>query len=145
MHRTPAGRTNSWRKSKCARAEPFVIGGFTLAGDAIGALLVGEFNAAGELRFAGSVGTGKGFTRELLRELRTQLRDIEVERSPFARFNPTSIRSPWGRRQPAPTRWVRPLVVVDVSFLERGESGALRHPSFQRLRPDLSAASVVRL
>lgn len=121
-----------------------VIGGFTVAGDAIGALLVGDYDAAGELRFAGSVGTGRGFTREFWRELRNQLRSFEIKRSPFAGFNPTSVRSPWGRRTTAPTRWVQPLAVIEVAYLERSSSGGLRHPSFQRLRPDLTASSVIR-
>lgn len=139
-----SGRTRDWLKSKCACAEPFVIGGFTVAGDAIGALLVGDYDAAGELRFAGSVGTGKGFTREFLRELRSQLKPFEVECSPFTGFSPTSVRSPWGKRKAVPTRWVQPLAVIEVAYLERSSSGGLRHPSFQRLRPDLTASSVIR-
>ncbi|HTU58267.1 MAG TPA: non-homologous end-joining DNA ligase [Polyangiales bacterium] len=138
-----SGRTRDWLKSKCVCAEPFVIGGFTVSGDAVGALLVGEYNTAGELRYAGSVGTGKGFTRELLRELRNQLRAFEVPQSPFVRFSPATLRSQWGKRHALPTRWVSPVVVANVSFLERAE-GQLRHASFQGLRDDLRAHEVVR-
>jgi len=138
-----SGRTRDWLKSKCVCAEPFVVGGFTVSGNAVGALLVGEYSAAGELRFAGSVRAGKGFTREFLRELRDQLRAFEVHQSPFAKFSPTTLRSPWGQRHAVPTRWVTPVVVASVSYLER-TAGGLRHASFQGLRDDLHAHEVVR-
>jgi bifunctional non-homologous end joining protein LigD len=137
-----AGRSKDWLKSKCARIEPFVIGGFTTSGTSIGALLVGYFDPAGALRFAGGVGTGKGFTREFLQELRKQLASFEIKVSPFADFDAAAVRSPWGQRRALPTRWVEPLVVADVSYLEITTGRQLRHPSFQRLRPDLKAASI---
>jgi len=139
-----AGRSKDWLKCKCARTAPFVIGGFTVSGASIGALLVGYYNAAGALRFAGSVGTGRGFTRELLQTLRAQLTSFETTVSPFADFDAAALRSPWGQRRALPTRWVQPLVVADVSYLEITTGGQLRHPSFQRLRPDLQAISIVR-
>ncbi len=139
-----AGRSKDWLKCKCARTDPFVIGGFTVSGTSIGALLVGYYDATGALRFAGGVGTGKGFTRDFLQELRTQLASFETSVSPFIDFDAAAVRSPWGQRRAAPTRWVEPLVVAEVSYLEITAGGQLRHPSFQRLRPDLKAASVIR-
>lgn len=142
------GRSRDWLKCKCARIEPFVIGGYTEAsgaGGTLGTLLVGQHDALGRLCYAGSVGTGMGFNREFLRELHAQLLQLVAPSSPFEAFNPTTVRSPWGKRQPASTRWVRPLVVIDVAFLERSSTGQLRHPSFRRFRPDLVAASVIRL
>jgi bifunctional non-homologous end joining protein LigD len=139
-----AGRSRAWLKSKCARTDPFVIGGFTVSGTSIGALLVGYYDAAGALRFAGGVGTGRGFTREFLQALRVQLTAFETQLSPFADFDADAMRSPWGQRRASPTRWVQPLVVADVSFLEITTGGQLRHPSFQRLRLDLQATTVVR-
>jgi bifunctional non-homologous end joining protein LigD len=69
------GRSRDWIKSKCACSEAFVIGGFTTAGDSNGALLVGDYTPEATC-VADSVGTGNGFTREFLRELRNQLSAI---------------------------------------------------------------------
>ena len=40
--------------------------------------------------------------------------------------------------------WVRPELVARVEFRERSSDGLLRHPTFQGLREDVSASSVVR-
>jgi bifunctional non-homologous end joining protein LigD len=110
------GRSKNWLKLKCERVAPFVVGGFTASGAAVSALLVDCYDARGQLVFAGSVGTGKGFTRELLQGLRTQLVRIEQQSSPFAGFSPKTLKSPWGQRRAAPTHWVHPLLVVQVAF-----------------------------
>ena len=140
-----AGRSRDWLKSKCARVEPFVVGGFTLSGaSGIGALLVGYYDADGALRFAGGVGTGRGFTHDFLQELRKQFASFVTQKSPFADFDAERLRSQWNERHAAPTRWVQPVVVVDVAFTEMTAGGMLRHPSFQRLRSDLRAQAIVR-
>jgi bifunctional non-homologous end joining protein LigD len=138
-----AGRSRAWLKCKCLRSEPFVIGGFTAAGDSLGSLLVGQYDAVGALHYASAVGTGKGFTRAFLRELRAQLEPYETTLSPFLDFSSAAVRSPWGKRQAAPTHWVQPVVVVDIGFLERTDTGQLRHASFQRFRPDLNPRTVI--
>lgn len=138
------GRSRDWRKSKCVRVEPFVVGGFTAAGNSVGSLLVGFYDQEGALRYAGSVGTGKGFTREFLRAMRTQLDSIGVGASPFADFSPRELHSQWGKQHALPTHWVNPLAVVEIGYLEWTHGGQLRRPSFQRLRPDLLAKNIVR-
>ena len=135
------GRSRAWLKCKCVCAEPFVLGGFTASGDSLGSLLVGQYDEAGALRYASAVGTGKGFTRAFLRELRAQLGPYETPLSPFVDFSPASVRSPWGKRQAVPTHWVQPVLVADIAFLERTHTG-LRHASFQRFRTDLNPLSV---
>lgn len=140
-----AGRSRNWLKSKCLRSEPFVIGGFTASDDAVGALLVGAYDPHDALRFAGSVGTGKGFTREFLQELMVQLSSIRAEQSPFADFDRAEIRSQWNRQRALPVHWVQPIVVADVAYVEITHGGQLRHPSFQRLRSDLSGQRPKRI
>ena len=54
----------------------YVVCGFTEpegSRKGIGALLLGEHNAAQELVFCGKVGTGRGFTAEYLTEVRRGL------------------------------------------------------------------------
>jgi bifunctional non-homologous end joining protein LigD len=137
-----AGRSRSWLKVKCARVEPLVVGGFT-EGDGVSALLVGYYDESGRFVFAGSVGTGRGFTREFLRGLRAQLARIEQSDSPFVGFSPKAIRSPWGQRRSSTPRWVQPLLVVQVAITEWTDDGGLRHPSFRGFS-DQRAETVIR-
>lgn len=141
------GRSRDWLKVKCERVEQFVIGGFTVSGGSppgLGALLVGYYNTRGALRFAGSVGTGKGFTRDFTAALRQQLDRIARRSSPFERFAPSTLRSQWGQRRPAPIRWVQPIVVVDIALTEWTDDGLLRHPSFRGFRKELEPRSITR-
>ena len=119
------GRSTEWLKIKCVRSSNFVIGGFTDPAGAragIGAMLLGYYDLGGELVYAGSVGTGKGFTAAFLEELRRGLESLEVRACPFARRS----RTPLPRR----AHWVRPELVASVTYLEFTRDGHLRHPSF---------------
>lgn len=139
-----SGRSRDWLKYKCLHKEPFVVGGFTAGTNSVSALLVGYHDAAGALRYAGNIGAGKGFTREFMRELYAQLVALEQARSPFAGFEPTTVRTQWTKARGVRPRWVKPLAVIDVAFLEITEGGQLRHASFQGFRQDLAARDVVR-
>jgi bifunctional non-homologous end joining protein LigD len=139
------GRNDGWLKSKCLEREELVVGGFTAPSGArtgIGALLVGYWEGA-ELRFAGKVGTGPGFTAEYLSRLRRELAPLEQPHCPFEPPPPG-----WIGRQ---GHWVRPVRSGIVTFTEWTDAGTLRHPSFQgfldrdvpgarRSLPELSAA-----
>jgi bifunctional non-homologous end joining protein LigD len=50
----------------------------------------------------------------------------------------------WSKRKTGTERWVRPALVVEIEFTEWTPDGHVRHPSFQGLRVDKSAADVVR-
>jgi bifunctional non-homologous end joining protein LigD len=134
--RYEGGRGRSWLKVKCLRRQEFVIGGWTDPEGSrvgIGALLLGVYDAAGALAFAGKVGTG--FTAKTLRDLEKRLAPLARPSSPFARA-----------RIPGVTRahWVEPELVAEVRFTEWTGDGRLRHPSFQALREDKKAREVVR-
>ncbi len=76
------GRSDAWRKLKCGGRQEFIVAGFTdPAGSRVGlgALMLAYMNG-GKLTYAGAVGTGKGFTRHFLADLRRQLGEIEVVR-----------------------------------------------------------------
>jgi bifunctional non-homologous end joining protein LigD len=133
------GRNSAWLKAKCVQRQELVIAGFTdpegsRAG--IGALLVAYYEASGELRYAGKVGTGKGFTREFLIGLRAQLNELERNECPFA-LRPKGIKV-------SATHWVQPQLVVEVQFAEWTADGHLRHPSLVGIRKDKRASEVVR-
>jgi bifunctional non-homologous end joining protein LigD len=127
------GRSRDWLKFKCSAEQEFVIGGFTAPKGSrteLGALLLGYYDA-GDLRYAGKVGTG--FTQATLRDLAARLRPLERESSPFA----DSIRE-------RGVVWVEPRLVGQVGFSEWTADGRLRHPRFLGLREDKPAREVVR-
>ena len=122
-------RSGSWLKVKCTKRQEFVIGGYTDPSGArsgFGALLVGTYNATGELVFAGRVGTG--FNEQSLSHTLAALKPLETGETPFT--NPPKGREARG------VHWVRPKLVAEVEFTERTEEGILRHPSFKGLRED---------
>jgi len=132
----PRGRTRSWLKIKCRRAQEFVVGGWTepaASRAGFGALLLGTYEE-GRLAYAGRVGSG--FDERMLADIGSQLREIERPDSPFA-SPPTRL----GKHVP---HWVEPLLVAQVAFTEWTSEGLLRQPSFKGLRDDVEPGSVRR-
>ena len=130
-------RSGSWVKTKCAQRQEMVIGGYTDpqgSRSGFGALLLGYYDEAKQLRYAGKVGTG--FTAATLESLHDKLRKLATDRPAFV-DPPTGAE---GRR----AHWVRPTLVAEVTFTEWTNDGTLRHPSFQGLREDKKARDVVR-
>ncbi|HET7569932.1 MAG TPA: DNA ligase D [Gammaproteobacteria bacterium] len=121
------GRSKQWRKTKCVKDAEFIVGGYTdPAGSrtGFGALLLGAYDDDGKLAYAGRVGTG--FSDRQLAALHKTLKELEIGKRPFREAVPDS----------AGVHWVRPTLVVDVTFTERTRDGRLRHPSFRGLRED---------
>ncbi len=95
-----AGRTRNWLKFKCENAQEFVIGGYTdpqRSRVGFGALLLGYYDADGDLVYAGKVGTG--FDTRTLQSLHGVLAGLERTTSPFAKGQ---LPSPRG------VHWVTP-------------------------------------
>lgn len=131
-----SGRKGNWVKSKCARRQEFVIGGFTLSSTsdrAIGSLALGVYEK-GKLRHVGRVGTG--FTADVSRRLYDALAEIETDASPFADDLDAVARRG--------LRHVRPERVAEVEFRAWSADGNLRHASFRGLRDDKPANEIVR-
>ena len=129
------GRTRNWLKFKCIAGQEFVIGGYTdprVARQGLGALLVGYYDADGELAYAGKVGTG--FTTESLRRLHESLSALERDTSPFASGKPPR----------AGVHWAEPRMVAQIAFAEWTTDGLLRQPRFEGLRDDKDPGDVVR-
>jgi bifunctional non-homologous end joining protein LigD len=127
-----SGRTRTWIKLKCRRRQDFVIGGYTAPGGSrsgFGALLVGFYDRAGKLQYAGKVGTG--FDERLLQSLTRRL-------APLKKPDPSFEQPP---REKGVT-WVRPSLVCEVAYAERTNEGILRQASFMGLREDIPAKSV---
>ena len=128
-------RSPNWLKMKCEASQELVVGGFTDPQGArvgFGALLVGYF-AGDDFVFAGKVGTG--FDTKMLLDLRAKFDRIEIEKSPFTKATGLPrLRA----------HWVKPQIVVQVSFIEWTVHDKLRHPRLLGIRTDKAARDVVR-
>ncbi|MEV6840709.1 ATP-dependent DNA ligase [Streptomyces sp. NPDC051133] len=125
----PGVRSRAWIKIRNMRAEDVIVGGWLPGRGRLrglpGAVLVGQRDAGGRLRYVGGVGTG--WSEAERTELAALLRDTAADRCPF---------------DPAPrvpdAHWVLPRLVGEVSYSTRTRAGMLRQPSWLRLRPDLT-------
>jgi ATP-dependent DNA ligase len=128
-------RSKHWLKLKVECSQELVVGGFTDPQGSrvgLGALLVGYYEGD-DFVFAGKLGTG--FDSKLLLELRQRLDNLEIAQSPFTK----SAGLPRLR-----VHWVRPTIVVQVSFIEWTVHGKLRHPRLIGVRFDKRARDVIR-
>lgn len=133
-----AGRGNDWLKVKCSLQEEFVIGGFTEPSGSrthFGALLLGYYDDANELVYAGRVGTG--FNDRTLSTLHKKFKPLIQKTSPFKDFSGHT-------GQARGVTWLNPVLVGQVQFSNWTGDRQLRHPSFQGLREDKPARAVVR-
>ncbi len=118
-------RTGDWLKIKCPVTGRFVVGGYTDPEGArshFGALLVGQYDDDGALRFVTRVGTG--FSDATLRDLAAKMRSRARPTSPFRRPRAGEVALP--RR----VHFCEPELVCDVRYAEMTDEGGLRHPSF---------------
>lgn len=137
-----AGRTESWLKLKCSHRQEFVVLGYTDRAGApaeVGSLLLG-FHDEGQMRFAGSVGTGWDSAGG--RALKAQLAALRTRKSAVAIEDAQPGR--WSRRSAGSEHWVQPSMVVEVSFSEWTPEGRIRHAVFRGVRSDKPASAIVR-
>lgn len=138
------GDRGLWVKSKCLNREEFVVIGWTDpkgSRTGIGALLLGYYTEDGRLHYAGRAGTG--MTAAELRRLAKLLAPLQVKTMPVAEPPPRDSRfgSPLELSR---VHWVRPEVVVEVTYLTWTEDSLLRQVSYQGQREDKPARQVVR-
>ena len=137
-----SGRTETWLKLKCALRQEFVVIGFTDRAGAkaeVGGLLL-AYHESGELRYAGSVGTG--WSAATGQDLHLKLSAIEVDKPAV---DPATVKpGRWSKRAAGSERWVQPIMVVEVGFSDWTPDGHVRHPTFKGLRNDKPASLVTR-
>ncbi|MFK4344965.1 bifunctional non-homologous end joining protein LigD [Paenibacillus sp. RC62] len=119
---TFGGQDGRWVKVKNYGDSIAVIGGYTLNGGVINALLLGLYDKQGRLRYIGHAGTGK-LTREDWRQLTERLRPHTISARPF-------VNEPDRHRDAI---WVQPMYTAKVQYSEwRWQEGrTLRQPSIQ--------------
>jgi bifunctional non-homologous end joining protein LigD len=117
----------TWLKVKCLNREEFVVVGWSDPEGSrhrIGALLLGYYTPEGKLIYAGRAGTGMPVAE--LERLWQRLQHLAMDKMPLAEQPPRGTRfgSPLVLSR---VHWVRPEMVVEVSFVEWTPDGLLRH------------------
>ena len=132
----PGRRSAAWVKVKFNRRQEFVIGGYKPNAMNFESLVVGYYDG-GKLHFAGRVRAG--LTPSVRAEIFRRIAPHRIDRCPFVDL-PSSRKGHWGEgvtlEDMGKLRWVRPRVVIEVSFVEWTRDGALRHSEFVALRDD---------
>lgn len=131
----PGRRSRAWLKLKVEQRQEFVVGGYTEPRNSrqhLGAILLGYYDDAGQLVYAGH--TGGGFSRATLTDMYHRLKALERKSCPFVKQPRTNERA----------HWVRPRVVVEVKFNEWTAEGKLRQPIFVGIRDDKDPSEVRR-
>jgi bifunctional non-homologous end joining protein LigD len=139
----PGKRTKEWLKIKTERRQEAVIGGYTINENTpkpFSALLLGVYEG-NDFHFICPVGTGFSVSKqkEILQKL------TPFDQCPF--LHEPDYNKP-SRFRPNPPKadvvWVKPDVVVEISYTEETKDGAIRHPSFKGFREDKNAKDVKR-
>lgn len=129
-----SGRVGSWLKIKCTRRQEFVIGGYAPSdkrGRPFASILLGTYEND-RLDYRGRVGTG--FSDETMAELAALFAKRVRKASPFA-----SVPVEYSRG----AVWLEPDLVAEIDFAEFTDDGHVRHGSFEGLRRDKEARTVV--
>lgn len=127
-------RSPHWLKFPHRRRASYVVGGWRLeaeSADRLGAVLVGQPTAEG-LIYRGRVGSGISGARQ--RVLRDLLEPLARQTSPFVDDVP--------RLDALGTRWVEPVLVVEVEALGLSSRRRLRQPSYLGIRGDVTLESL---
>jgi bifunctional non-homologous end joining protein LigD len=133
-----------WVKSKCLNRAEFLVVGWTDPEGSrshIGALLLGYYTDDGRLLYAGRAGTG--MTDKELKRLAGVLAPLSVAKMPLAEPPPRDSRFGPPLKL-SRVHWVRPVVVVEATYLTWTEDNLLRQVSYQAQREDKPARQVVR-
>lgn len=140
----PGRRSTGWMKVKFNRRQEFVIGGYKPNPANFESLVVGYYQGR-RLHFAGRVRAG--LTPAVRVEIYRRISPDRIDRCPFVDL-PNSRKGHWGEgvtaEDMAKLRWVRPRLVIEVSFVEWTRDGALRHSEFVAIREDKRASDVRR-
>jgi bifunctional non-homologous end joining protein LigD len=137
------GDRGIWVKAKCRKRQEFVIIGWTNsdAGHVFGALLLGYYDDAGEMQYAGRCGSG--FTDKLASNILRKLQPLETKTMPIPAFPKEGGR--FGKKlRPADTHWVKPKLVAEINYATWEDGAVLRQTSFEALREDKTARQVRR-
>jgi bifunctional non-homologous end joining protein LigD len=137
-------RSDAWIKVRFAKHQELVIGGYKPTAASFDSLLVGYYEGR-KLMCAGKV--RNGFTPLLRAQTFERIRGLAQARCPFANL-PSTRTGHWGEgitaEEMQSLRWLKPVQVAEISFVEWTRDGSLRHAAFIGLRDDKRAKDVRR-
>ncbi len=137
-------RSGAWRKMRVNRSQEFVIGGYTIGTKTFDALILGYYD---EGRLVYVARTRNGFTPAVRERLFRQFTPLRIAACPFVNL-PEARSGRWGqgltKAKMAECRWLQPVLVAQVEFLEWTADNHLRHTRFVGLRDDKPAREVTR-
>jgi bifunctional non-homologous end joining protein LigD len=137
-------RSDDWLKIKANRRQEMVIGGFTKnkdSGKLFSSLLLGVFDKK-LLIYTGKVGTG--FNEKMQTEMMKRFKKLISKKCPFIEIPDVNKPSRFRPDPPhASVTWLKPELVCEVSFAEMTSDEVMRHPSFEGMREDKKASSVI--
>jgi bifunctional non-homologous end joining protein LigD len=137
-------RTGAWQKMRINRGQEFVVGGYTVGASPFDALVFGYYDGE-RLIYAGR--TRNGFTPSVRQQLFKKFRGLEIRECPFVNL-PETRSGRWGAGLTAAKmkdcRWLRPILVAQIDFLEWTDDNHLRHTKFVGLRDDRPARQIRR-
>ena len=127
-------RVEAWCKVKCLKRQEMVVVGWLPSDKSRGfrSLLLAWHDAAGELTYAGKVGTG--FSQAVMEDLLARMAPLESAAAPVSAPR-AAVRG---------AHWLDPSLVVEVAYATVTDEGLLRHASYIGLREDKPASEVVR-
>lgn len=137
-------RTKEWLKIKANKRQEVVIGGYTLnegSNKSFSSLLVGVYEN-GRFIYTGKIGTG--FDEKTQKALMAQFKPLIIDDSPFETKPDVNQPSRFRPNPPhATATWLKPELICEVSYTEMTPDGIMRHPSFEGMRADKKAKTVV--
>ena len=137
-------RTGAWQKMRINRGQEFVVGGYTVGANTFDALVFGYYEG-NRLIYAGR--TRNGFTPIARQQLFKKFRGLAINECPFVNL-PEAKSGRWGAGLTAAKmkdcRWLRPVLVAQIEFLEWTVDNHLRHTKFVALRDDKAAEQIRR-
>ena len=138
-------RSGAWQKMRVNRGQEFVIGGYTIGTTPFDALILGYYEGD---RLIYAARTRNGFTPVVRRQVFKKIQGLERTECPFVNL-PEAKNGRWGPGLTAgkmkDCRWVEPVLVAQIEFLEWTGDHHLRHTRFIALRDDKPAAEVRRV
>jgi bifunctional non-homologous end joining protein LigD len=126
------------------KGQELVIGGYTVGGTSFDALIFGYYDADRLIYVARS---RNGFTPHSRAELFKRFRLLEIASCPFVNL-PEERSGRWvvglTAEKMDECRWLKPVLVAQVEFVEWTADNHLRHARFVGLRDDKNATDVHR-
>jgi DNA ligase D-like protein (predicted ligase) len=127
----PGKESDAWQKHRFNLEAEFVIGGYVAHGTNFSSVIVGEFRGQ-DLYYVKRVAAG--FTPHLRDQVFRELKPLVTSKCPFVNL-PEPNRSGHGltREKMKECIWLKPERRCELEFVERTNSGRLRHAVFRRL------------